>query len=372
MRTNWSSARRAALAAGPALAFAFGAGCRPASPPVATPASPPVSTAVSVTVAPAAVVPIDRTLPVVGTLFAKDEATVAAEVEGKLGKTMAEFGDRIRTDQPLALVDTESYTALAAQAAARVAQAKAASVSADRDLARQEELRRTGIASPSDYDAAVANADQARAALRAAEAAETVARINVDRSRVRAPFDAAVAERIASAGDYVKPGSPLYRIVNDDVLKFIVQAPEGYAPQVRKELPVVFTVDAHPGRTFEGRVFLVSPQVSAATRMFAFGALVTNADHVLKAGTYARGELVLERGVPTVLVPLESVFASSGVSRVYVVTNDTARVRVVVPGRVRDGRQEILSGIAAGERVATSGLTKLRDGQAVVLRVPAP
>ncbi len=372
MRTNWPWVRRAAVAMVPVLFLAIGAGCKPNDPAKAPARASSAGTPVPVTVAAAVSMPVDRTLPVVGTLHAKDEATVGAEVEGKLEKTMAEFGDRLRTDQPIALVDTDSYIALAAQAKARVAQAKAASVSADRDLGRQEELRRTGIASPSDHDAAVANAEQCRAALQAAEATETVARLNVERSRVRAPFDAAVAERIGNAGDYVKAGSPLFRIVNDDVLKFIVQAPESHAPSVRRELPVVFTVDAYPGRSFEGRVFLVSPQVNAATRMFAFGALVTNADHALKAGTFARGELILERAVPTVFVPLESVFTSSGISRVFVVSNDVARVRVVVPGRVGDGRQEILSGVAAGERVATSGLSKLRDGQPVVLRLPAP
>ncbi len=372
MRIKCPWARRAVFAGVPALVLALGGGCKPGDAPPAPPRESSASTPVPITVATAVSAPVDRTLPVVGTLFAKDEATVAAEVEGKLEKTMAEFGDRLRQDQPVALVDTDSYTALAAQASARVAQARAAAVSADRDLGRQVELRRTGIASPADHDAAVANADQSRAALKAAEAAETVARLNVERSRVRAPFDAAVAERIASAGDYVKPGTPLFRIVNDDVLKFIVQAPESHAPNVRKDLPVVFTVDAYPARSFEGRVFLVSPQVNAATRMFAFGALVPNADHALKAGTFARGELILERAVPTVFVPLESVFSSSGISRVFVVTNDVARLRGIVPGRVRDGRQEILGGVAAGEVVATSGLSKLRDGQPVVLRVPSP
>ncbi len=365
MRTIWSRALP------PLLAAAF-VGCKPAEspPPVRTVASTEI--AVPITLARAESIGLDRTLPVVGTLYAKDEATVAAEVEGKLEKTLAEFGDRVQDGQEIALVDTDSYTALAAQATARVTQSRAVSVSAGHDLKRQEELRRNGIASPADYDAAVANADQARAALQASEAAETVARLNVERSRVRAPFDAAVAERVGSAGDYVKAGTPLFRIVNDSVLKFIVQAPESYAPQVIRGQSVTFTVDAYPGRPFEGRVFLVSPQVNTATRMFAFGALVTNADRTLKANSFARGDLILEKNVPTVIVPLESVVTASGITRVFVVTNDIARLRTVVPGRVRSGRLEISSGLNAGEKVATSGLSKLRDGQSVQVRTANP
>lgn len=347
-------------------------GCGPAAPGPAPSASAPKDMPpVPVSVAHVESKPMDRTLPVVGTLFARDEATVSAEVEGTVEKTFVEFGDRIREGQELALVDTDSYSALAAQAAARVAQAKAAAVSAEHELARQQQLRGNGIASPADLDLAVANADQTRAAVRAAEAAETVARLNVARSRIRAPFDAAVAERVAGAGDFVRPGSPMFRVVNDRVLKFIVQAPEANAPDIRKGQEIRFGVDAFPGRAFTGSVFLISPQVSAATRMFSLGALVTNVELALKANTFARGEVVLERGMPTVLAPLDAIVTSSGFSRVFVVSNRIARLRDVSVGRIRGDRQEVLKGLSPGETVAVSGLNKLRDGAAITVRQDA-
>jgi membrane fusion protein (multidrug efflux system) len=177
-----------------------------------------------------------------------------------------------------------------------------------------------------------------------------------------------VADRIASAGDFVRPGSPMFRMVNDGVLKFIAQAPESFGPQVVRDLPVVFTVDAYPGRRFEGRVFLISPQVNLTTRMFDFGALVPNVERLLKAGTFARGELVLERSVPTRLVPVVSVLSSSGVSRVFLVKGGAAQSRVVKTGRVLGDRFEIVSGLSEGESVVTSGHLKLADGMVVEVR----
>jgi membrane fusion protein (multidrug efflux system) len=327
----------------------------------------PVS-AVPVTAAAVATLSVDRTLPIVGTLYAKDSALVSAEVEGKVERTLVEFGDRVKAGQELAWIDTDSYTALAHQAQARVEQSKALAHGAEQDLNRQQALRKTGIAAPSDLDAAEAQADQSRAALKAAEAAAAVAQLNLDRSRIRAPFDAAVADRIASAGDFVRPGSPMFRMVNDGVLKFIAQAPESFAPQVVRDLPVVFTVDAHPGKRFEGKVFLISPQINLATRMFDFGALVPNADRLLKAGTFARGELVLERAVPTRVVPVASVLSSSGVSRVFIVQGGSVQSRVVKTGRVLGDRMEIVSGVSDGESVVTSGHGKLADGMAVEVR----
>src|ERR1051325_10444121 len=318
--------------------------------------------AVPVTIALVALVPLDRTLPVVGTLFAKDEATLGAEVEGAVEKTMAEFGDRVKAGQEIAQIDTTTYEALARQAAANLARTKAAAANAEANLKRLQELRRENIASPSDLDKATAEAEQARAEVKAGEAAEAIARLNLQRSHVTAPFDSAVADRIASAGDYMKVGSPLFRIVNDGVLKYIVNAPERYAGQVRKEQSVVFTVDAWPGQTFEGKVFLISPQVTAATRAFAFGALVQNPERQLKASSFARGELILERDVPTPVVPLDAVINFAGVTRVLLIENGVARSRAVQVGRIKAGRQEILSGLNTGETVAVSGLTKLFEG----------
>jgi RND family efflux transporter MFP subunit len=327
---------------------------------------------VPITVAHVDVVPMDQALDVWGTLYAKDEATLGAEVEGRVERTMVDFGDRVKADQELALIDTTTYEALAHQAEANVAKARASANNAEQNLKRSEELRKSNIASQSDLDATRAAAEQARAGVRADEAANAIAQLNLQRSHVKAPFDAAVAERIASAGDYLKVGAPLFRVVNDNVLKFIVQAPESYAGKVVKEQQVVFWVDAYgTNEVFEGKVYLISPAVNTATRAFPFGALVPNADHRLKASSYARGRLILARNVPTTVVPLDAVGSFAGVTKVFVVDNGVARMREVTTGRVQDGRQPVLSGLKPGDLVATSGLSKLHDGVRVRVRATA-
>lgn len=197
-----------------------------------------------------------------------------------------------------------------------------------------------------------------------------MARLNLAHSRVRAPFDGAIADRVGTAGDYVKAGTPLYRVVNDSVLKFIVQAPESFASQVQKGQLVRFTVDAYPDRVFEGNVFLISPQVNLSTRAFSFGALVSNSERLLKASSFARGELVLESEVLSIQVPIEAVQVSSGIARVYVVEKDVVRTREIKLGPIHQGRQEVLQGVTAGESMVTSGQSKLREGAAVIVRPP--
>src|SRR4030095_14789313 len=137
------------------------------------------------------------------------EAIIGAQVEGQVEKTRVDFGDRVTVGQELALIDTTSYEAFARQSAANLDKAKASALNAEQGLKRVQELQKEKISSASDLDAAVALAEQARADVKAAEAADAIARLNLERSHVKAPFEGAVAERIASAGDYLKIGSPL-------------------------------------------------------------------------------------------------------------------------------------------------------------------
>lgn len=337
--------------------------CSPSSPATSAPTGTPTQpAAIPVSTNLVELVQADRTVPIVGTLFAKDEATIGAEVEGRVERTAAEFGDRVTKGQIIALIDTATYQTHLEQAEATLARAHATATNSAHDLQRVQELARTGVASPSALDKAQADTLQAQADVRVAESALNLARLNMEKSRVRAPFDGAIADRIATTGDYLKTGEPMFRVVNDALLKYIVQVPERYAPLVSKQQSVRFQVDAWPGETFEAPVYLISPQVTTTTRGFSFGALVTNSNLRLRANTYARGELILERNVTTPVVPIEAVTQSAGLTRVFVLTDNIAHARAVTLGRLLNGRQEILDGLKPGEAIATSSLSSLYEG----------
>ena len=106
--------------------------------------------------APVESVPLDRTISIVGTLFAKDEATIAAQVEGQVEKTRVDFGDRVTEGQELALIDTTAYESLARQSAANLAKARASADNAEQNLKRIQDLQKDKIASASQLDEAEA------------------------------------------------------------------------------------------------------------------------------------------------------------------------------------------------------------------------
>ena len=143
---------------------------------------------------------LDRSIPVVGTLAARSEALVAAQVEGQLEKTLVDFGNRVTNGQEIALIDTQSYEALVRQSAANLTKARANALNGEQSLRRVQQLQTSKISSASELDSAVAAAQQAAAEVESAQAADAIARLNLERSRVKAPFDGTVSERIATGG----------------------------------------------------------------------------------------------------------------------------------------------------------------------------
>src|ERR1041385_1529815 len=150
--------RRNAQALRVCLCMILAAGLASCSKTPTGPSGPRGDAAVPVVVAPVETIPLDRTLSVIGTLFAKDQATVGAQVEGECEKTLVDFGDRVTAGQELALIDTTSYQALASQAAANVAKAMANAENAEQNLKRSLDLQKDKIVSAAQIDDAEAQA----------------------------------------------------------------------------------------------------------------------------------------------------------------------------------------------------------------------
>jgi membrane fusion protein (multidrug efflux system) len=337
------------------------AGCSPAQ----APKKESQDNRVPVTVVAAETMLLDRIASAVGTLNARDEATISAEVDGRIEKIQVEIGDRVEQGAELVRVDTASYEAQANLSAANLLKAQASAVNAEANFKRVQELHKNNISSQSDLDIAQAQVSSSRAEVKAQEANVAMAQLNLERSHVKAPFAGIIADRMANTGDYVKTGATLFRMVNDTELKLMMQIPERLAGAVKTNQTVQFEVDALPGQKMTGSVYFVGPSVNTANRSFIVGARVDNGHHQLKANSYARGELILDRNIPSVTVPVDAVMQFSGISRVYVVDNNLARSRTVVPGRVIQGKQEILDGLKADEKVVLTGLTLIHDGSAI-------
>ena len=360
--------------------------------------------AAAIAVAPVAAVerPIARFIRVTGTLMAEEQADVAAETPGRVVSTPIERGTRVAQGAELIRLSATETDAQMKEAEANAGQIEARlgftsgssfdvnavpevqNAEASYELAQSEfnrikslldqrvvsqsefEQRRTQMeAARQQYDAAKNGAAQQYQSLQAARARVTLARKALADTVVRAPFSGLVAQRMVSTGDYVTKGMKVAVVVRINPLRAQLTIPEQFVSAVAAGQPITFEVDAYPGRQFEGRIRYVSPALQADQRALTAEAIVPNPANELKPGLFATARVQQPKPTPAVLVPASAVQTSAGTSRVYVVTGDRVEERVVTVGQTVDTLLEITNGVKAGERVATTNVSKLADGTRV-------
>lgn len=313
--------------------------------------------------------PMERALRVVGTLSAHEEATVAAQVAGQIETNRVDLGSRVTAGQELALIDTTSYEARARQSEAALAKATAAAASATRNLKRVQDLQKSQVASTADLDDAVTEAGKTAADVKAAEAAHAIARLDLERSRVLAPFDGAVAQRLVNAGDYVAIGTRMMRLVKTDPLRLRLEVPERESMAVRVGQTVRLTAEGDTN-VYRGRISRVAPAIREADRMLEAEADVPNPGS-LRVGLFANAQIVVNEGEQVVSVPANALIIFAGIEKIVTVKDGKALERSVTTGRRHGEWVEVVAGLSAGEAVVLNP-AGIRTGQPLIAGDAAP
>jgi RND family efflux transporter MFP subunit len=183
---------------------------------------------------------------------------------------------------------------------------------------------------------------------------------------VRAPFAAYVKERQATAGQFVRANTPLFTLVKIDPVRLRIEAPERMAPWIKLGQKVEVQVEAFAGRTFEGKVWRISPTVDQTKRTFIVEALIANRGNELKPGSYARARIGTDKSEEIRIIPSRALVYVLGSNKAYVVKNDmTIDVRDVKIGDRYPNEVEILEGLSDGETVALTAQARLDMGSKV-------
>jgi len=311
----------------------------------------PVVPAVAVRVVPARARTVDRTVDIVGALYANQEAKLAAEVDGQVKELRVDLGDRVSARQVLLRIDTDMLAASLREAEVRYRNALA-------DAERAERLRAEGVTSPQETD-------RLRSAADASRAARDLLALRVERATVRAPVAGAVTARSIDVGDYARVGTPLVTIVDDHVLRLRGEVAERFVPEMTIGQEVHGEVDAFPGLVVRGHVARLNAALDPRNRSLTLEAEIDNADGRLRPGFFVRGTVLTQRGIVTTSVPAATVQSFAGVAHLFVVSDNVARQRDVQIGARFEDDVEIVSGVVAGESVVASGFCRIHDGSPV-------
>jgi len=348
---------------------------------------------------------IQREVELAGSLISSDQARVSSEVAGMVRRVLVELGQEVAVGQVVVELDTRELELSLQRAESQLRQTEAqlgidgikvkeppaddqiSSVRlaiANRDdavaqLRRAERLRQQNLLPQADLDTAetrvkvteanyrtsLETVQSLKATLQDRRHAVEQAQKKLSDANIRASISGQISERLVNQGEFIRENTPVVSIVKLDPLKLQTSVQERYASIVNPGLPVEFSVESSPDRTFTARVAFVSPAVDTSTRTFPIEVLVDNGHRLLKPGFFAKGVIYTHLDEGALAIPEDAISTLAGVSNVYVIENGKIRRQPVTLG-IRVGKLvEILSGLNGNEQLAASNLTTLAEGVSV-------
>jgi len=137
---------------------------------------------------------------------------------------------------------------------------------------------------------------------------------------------------------------------------------------------VQVTCDAYPGKTFDGTLTAINPDLDATTRSVTLQATLANTNQLLRPGMFVRVAVILPQAQPVLAVPATAVLSAPFGDSVYVIEDSTnaagglfVRQQFIRTGQAHGDFVSVLNGLKAGDRVVSAGLFKLRNGAPVTV-----
>src|SRR6185295_19875910 len=193
----------------------------------------------------AATAPMPQTITAVGSLRSDESVTLRPEVAGRVNAILFKEGQNVSKGMTLVRLDPAINQAEVQQARANL---KLAQSKYDRAVELSQRNFISGQAK-----------DEAENNLRVAEAAVALVEARLAKTEIKAPFSGVIGLRVVSVGDYVKEGADVVNLESIDPLKVDFRVPEVYMRQVQPGQTLTVTLDALPGRKFDGKVLAVDP-----------------------------------------------------------------------------------------------------------------
>lgn len=317
-----------------------------------------------------------------GTVQAVQDAVVYARTSGYVQKYTVDIGDKVKTGQVLAILDTPDIDQemRAAEAATVQARANIEQARTQRDLASKENVRYqtlagSGVVSQQDMEERQAGFDARSANLKASEAARGTADANLARlhelkgfATVLAPFDGVITQRAVEVGQLVAAGTgqAMFRVANTSTVRVYVYVPQVYAPAIRVGDDATITLRELPNRPFVGKITRTSGALDPGTRTLLTEIRIPNPDGALLPGMYAELALAANRvDMPLMIRPSALVADASG-TRVAVVDHGEIKWHDVKVDSDLGDQVAILSGLGDNDEVVVSPSERLTDGMRVV------
>jgi membrane fusion protein (multidrug efflux system) len=317
----------------------------------------------TITATPARLQSWESILTATASVEAVQGVTIAAEQAGKVVKITFTAGEMVQKGAQLAQLDTSAE------------EAQLRAMESSRNLARTNlrrlaELADQGLISRSEFDTAEADFKQAEAQ------ADNIQAV-IDRKIIRAPFSGRLGIRRINLGQILKEGQEIVTLQTLDPVFVNFMLPQQELDRIATGMPARVTVAGSQENNLTGTITAIDPKVDDITRNIRVQATVANAKESLRPGMFVNVAVILPQPEKVVTIPGTAVLYAPYGDSVFIVEDKKdeksgkdvkmLRQQFVRLGEKRGDFTAVLSGLKEGEMVASTGVFKLRNGQAVVV-----
>ena len=293
---------------------------------------------------------ISDRLTSVGTLMSNESVTIASEIAGKVTGIYFKEGQDVKAGQTLVRLDDS------------VLKATLDSASVNRDLTltkykRAEALLQANGMSQQDRDTAYADWQSAEAAVRLAKA-------QLNKAYLKAPFNGTAGLRQISMGAYIQPGTAIVNLEDVSRLKIQFNIPQTDASKIRSSETFSITTDEFPDRQFFGRIYAVNPRIDESSRSLAVRGIIDNKDRLLRPGLFAQVSIATGRPEKALFIPEAAVNLTAGGKTALILEKGVAVQKKITTGRRILGFVEITDGIGPQDVVIVKG--QVKDGDKAI------
>jgi RND family efflux transporter MFP subunit len=304
------------------------------------------------------------------------EAPIYARVSGYLASWSEDIGAHVRRGQTLGVIDTPDLDQEMAQAEADLATAQARQNFSDLTAKRWHALVASNSVSQQSADEKAGNALAVRAEVNAQRAHVDRLRALENFKRLAAPFDGIVTARNTDIGALINAGSnaaaPLFKVADMHEMRVYVRVPQSYAAELKPGLHASLTEPQYPGRIFDATLDTTSVSAALESRTVLVEFLAPNQDGKLWPGTFADVTFDLPGDAQVLRVPASAlIFRNNGAQLAVVGGNDRIALKNVTIGKNLGDDIEIESGITEADRIVTSPLDTIENGEQVAVAAQA-
>ncbi|MGZ4033814.1 MAG: efflux RND transporter periplasmic adaptor subunit, partial [Bacteroidia bacterium] len=298
---------------------------------------------------------LENTVSASGTIVANEEVELKPEISGKIISLPLKEGTTVPKGELLAKINDADLQA----------QLKKLQLVYDLSLTqlkRQKELLAINGISQQDFDVVQNTVNTNKADIDYVQS-------QIAKTEIRAPFDGLIGLKKVSDGAYINAGTTIASIFEIDPVKIDFSLGESYAPYIQKGVKVIFTI-AGIKNNIEGEVYAIEPKIDMNTRTIQVRAICPNKNKAIFPGAFAHIQVLLKDNDAAIMIPTEAVIPEIRGKKVFVVKNGKAKSVPVETGVRTSSQVEVVTGLASGDSVITSGIMQIKQDAPVRVMKP--